>query len=144
MEQSRLVIAIALSLLVFVVWTFFFVEKKEDQPPKPAQEKEQKTDKKQEILKKEKIIAEKIPLAAKVPDLPVKPSRTVTVKTPLYRVKISETGAVFKSFVLNNYRETIDAHSPLLEMISPDISDGTVSLGFAGNGLKSLDDAVFS
>jgi YidC/Oxa1 family membrane protein insertase len=29
-------------------------------------------------------------------------------------------------------------------MISPDISDGTVSLGFAGNGLKSLDDAVFS
>jgi YidC/Oxa1 family membrane protein insertase len=51
---------------------------------------------------------------------------------------------VFKSYVLKNYRKTIDADSPLLEMISPDISDGTIRLGFAGNSLSGLDDAVFS
>ncbi len=144
MEQARLIIAIALSLLVFILWNFFFVEKKEDQPPRQAQQKEQKTDKKPEILKKEQIIAEKSPLSGQVPTLPAKPPRTVTIKTPLYMVKISEKGAVFKSFVLNNYRKTIDANSPLFEMISPDISGGTIRLGFAGNSVSGLDDAVFS
>jgi YidC/Oxa1 family membrane protein insertase len=144
MEQARLIIAIALSLLVFILWNFFFVEKKEDQPPRQAQQKEQKTDKKPEILKKEQIIAEKSPLSGQVPTLLAKPPRTVTIKTPLYMVRISEKGAVFKSFVLNNYRKTIDANSPLFEMISPDISGGTIRLGFAGNSVSGLDDAVFS
>ena len=144
MEQARLVIAIALSLLVFVIWNFFFVEKKVNPPPKQAQQKELKTDNKSEILKKEQITVEKLPSIDKVPALPVKPSRTVTVKTPLYRVKISEKGAVFKSFLLNNYRKTIDADSPLLEMISPDISGGTIRLGFTGDSLTGLNDAIFS
>jgi YidC/Oxa1 family membrane protein insertase len=144
MEQARLIIAIALSLVVFILWNIFFVDKKENQSPKQAQEKEQKTDKKPEILKKEQIIAEKLPLSAKIPALPAKPSRTLTVKTPLYVVKISEKGAVFKSYVLKNYRETTGVDSPLLEMIPPDISDGTIRLGFAGNSLSGLDDAVFS
>jgi len=149
MEQARLFIAIALSLLVFIIWNIFFVKKKVDQPPKQAQQKEQKTDNKSEILKseilkKEQTTLEKLPSIDKIPALPVKPSRTVTVKTPLYRVKISEKGAVFKSFVLNNYRKTIDADSPLLEMISPDISGGTIRLGFAGNSLTGLNDAIFS
>jgi len=143
MDQARLVIAIALSLLVFIVWNFFFVEKKVNPPPKQAQQKEQKTEKKSEILTKEQNTAEKLPSIDKVPALPVKPSRTVTVKTPLYKIQISEKGAVFKSYVLNNYRETIDADSPLLEMISPDISGGTIRLGFAGNSLTGLDDAIF-
>ena len=149
MEQARLFIAIALSLLVFIIWNIFFVKKKVDQPPKQAQQKEQKTDNKSEILKseilkKEQITVEKLPSMDKVPALPVKPSRTVTVKTPLYRVKISEKGAMFKSYVLNNYRKTIDADSPLLEMISPDISGGTIRLGLAGNSIDGLDDAIFS
>jgi len=148
MEQARLFIAIALSLLVFIMWNFFFAEKKIDQPPKQVQQKEQKTDKKPAILpamlKDGTIVAEKSPLSSKISALPVKPSRTVTVKTPLYKVKISEKGAVFKSYVLNNYRKTMDADSPLLEMISPDIPDGTIHLGFSGNSLSGLDDAVFS
>jgi YidC/Oxa1 family membrane protein insertase len=144
MEQARLVIAIALSLFVFILWNFFFAEKKENQPPKQAQEKQQKTDDKPNILKKEQIVAKKTSLPAKIPALPLKPSRTVTIKTPLYMVKISEKGAVFKSYVLKNYRETTDADSPLLEMIPPDISEGTIRLGFAGNSISGLDDAVFS
>ena len=144
MEQARLIIAIVLSLLVFILWNVFFVEKKEDQLPKQAQKKEQKTKEKPEIVKKEQLIEEKPPLSVKIPALPEKPARTVTVKTPLYRVKISEKGAVFKSYVLNNYRETVETDSPLLEMIPPDISEGTIRLGFSGNSLGGLDDAVFS
>jgi len=144
MEQARLFIAIALSLIVFILWNFFFVEKKVNQLPKQAQQKEQKTDKKLEILKKEQVMTETLSLSDKVHAQPTKPSRIITAKTPLYVVTISEKGAVFKSFVLNNYRKTIDADSPLLEMISPDISGGTIRLGFAGNSLSGLDDAVFS
>jgi YidC/Oxa1 family membrane protein insertase len=144
MDQARLIIAIALSLFVFILWNFFFAEKKENQPPKQAQEKQQKTEDKPNILKKEQVVAKKTSLPAKIPALPLKPSRTVTIKTPLYMVKISEKGAVFKSYVLKNYRETTDADSPLLEMIPPDISEGTIRLGFAGNSLSGLDDAVFS
>ena len=148
MEQARLFIAIALSLLVFIMWNFFFAEKKIDQPPKQVQQKEQKADKKPAtlpaMLQEGTIVAEKSPLSSKISALPVKPSRTVTVKTPLYKVKISEKGAVFKSYVLNNYRKTMDADSPLFEMISPDIPNGTIHLGFSENSLSGLDDAVFS
>ena len=143
MEQARLVIAIALSLFVFVLWNFFFAEKKENQPPKPDQQKEQKSDEIPNILRKDQVVA-KTSLPVKIPDTPLKPARTVTVKTPLYVVRISEKGAVFKSYVLKNYRETIDADSPLLEMIPPDISEGTIRLGFSGNSLGGLDGAVFS
>jgi len=144
MEQARLVIAIALSLFVFIIWNVFFVEKKVNPPPKQVQQKEQRADNMPDILTKEQITPEKLPSIDKVPGLPVKPSRTVTVKTPLYQVKISEKGGVFKSFILNNYRETIDVDSPLLEMISPNISGGTIRMGLAGNSLKGLDDAIFS
>jgi YidC/Oxa1 family membrane protein insertase len=144
MEQARLIIAIALSVLVFILWNFFFAEKKENQPPKQAQQIEQATDKKPEILKKEHVVTETLPSSDKVHAQLITPSRTVTVKTPLYMVKISEKGAVFKSFVLNNYRKTIDADSPLFEMISPDISGGTIRLGFAGHSVSGLADAVFS
>jgi YidC/Oxa1 family membrane protein insertase len=144
MEQARLIIAIVLSLVVFILWNFFFIDKKENPPLKQAQEKEQKTDKKSEVSKKEKVILEKPPLAASISGPPIKASRTVTVKTPLYVVKISEKGAVFKSYVLKNYRETTDVDSPLLEMIPEDISDGIIRLGFAGNSLRGLDDAVYS
>ena len=144
MEQARLVIAIALSLFVFILWNFFFAEKKENQPPKPIQKEEQKAGDKPNILKKEQVVAKKSTLPAKIPTLPMKPARTVTVKTPLYIVKISEKGAVFKSYVLKNYRETIDADSPLLEMIPPSISDGSICLGFAGSSISGFHDAVFS
>jgi YidC/Oxa1 family membrane protein insertase len=62
----------------------------------------------------------------------------------LYTAKISEKGAVFKSFVLKKYRKTIDPDSPLFDMINPDLSQGTVRIGFAENSLKGIDDAMFS
>jgi YidC/Oxa1 family membrane protein insertase len=148
MEHARLLIAIALSLIVFIVWNFFFVAKKVDQPLEQTRQAEQQTgqqtDKKPDIQKKEQVIADTSPQFGQVPSLPAKPSRTITVSSPLYVVKISEKGAVFKSFVLKEYRDTIDTDSPFYEMISPDISGGTVRVGFAGNSLSGLDDAVFS
>jgi len=149
MEHARLFIAIGLSLLVFIGWNFFFVDKQEEKIPKQAIQAEQYSNKTSGITKKQKTPKETPPLktAAPIEGIGVEtttPSRTITVNLPFYTAKISEKGAVFKSFVLNNYRETIDADSSLLDMINPDLSQGTVRIGFADNSLQGIDDAVFS
>ena len=94
MEHARLFIAIALSLLVFVVWNFLFVDNKTGQLPKQAIQSEQQADKKAEPQEKEKVLKETTPVKGVSPltDIsaePTKPSRVITVNLPLYTVKIS-------------------------------------------------------
>ena len=142
MEHLRLFIAIGLSLLVFIVWNFFFVDKKKDTLPQQTMNAEQQAKKAPGIQEKPATVT--APSLKDTPSEQIEPSRTITVNSKLYTVKISERGAVFKSFVLKQHKETIDADSPLLEMISPDLTEGTVRVGFADNSLPGLDGAVFS
>jgi YidC/Oxa1 family membrane protein insertase len=149
MEHLRLFIAIGLSLLVFIAWNFFFVEKQKEPLPQQTIQAEQQSKKTKGITEKQKTPQGTPPLKATPPlreiaSGPIKPSRTITVNLPFYTAKISEKGAVFKKFVLNKYRKTIDADSPLLDMINPDLSQGTVQIGFAGNSLQGINDAIFS
>ena len=142
MEHLRLFIAIGLSLLVFIMWNFFFVDKKKDMLPQQTMKAEQQEKKAPEIKEKPVTVTE--PSLIDTSSEQITPSRTITVNGPLYTVKISEKGAVFKSFVLKKFKETINADSPLLEMISPDLTGGTVRVGFADNSLQGLNGAVFS
>jgi YidC/Oxa1 family membrane protein insertase len=142
MEHLRLFIAIGLSLLIFIVWNFFFVDKKKDTLPQETIKAEQLAKKAPET--QEKLATVTAPSLKETPSEQIKPSRTITVNSPLYTVKISEKGAVFKSFVLKNYKETINVDSPLLDMISPDLTGGTVRVGFADNSLHGFNGAVFS
>ncbi len=149
MEHVRLFIAIGLSLLVFIVWNVLFVDKEKGRPPQQAIQAEQQSNKTSRITEKQQTPEKTIPLKTQPPlkenaSKPIKPSRTITVNLPLYTAKISEKGAVFKSFVLKKYRKTIDPESPSFDMINPDLSQGTVRIGFAGNSLKGIDDAMFS
>ena len=149
MEHLRLFIAIGLSLLVFIGWNFFFVDQQKEKLPQQAIQAEQQPKKTSGITEKQKTFQGTPPLKATPPlkeiaSESIKPSRTITVNLPFYTVKISEKGAVFKSFVLNKYRKTIDADSPLLDMINPDLFQGTVRIGFAGNSLQGINDANFS
>ena len=149
MEHLRLFIAIGLSLLVFIGWNFFFVDQQKEKLPQQAIQAEQQPNKTSGITEKQKTFQGTPPLKATPPlkeiaSESIKPSRTITVNLPFYTVKISEKGAVFKSFVLNKYRKTIDADSPLLDMINPDLFQGTVRIGFAGNSLQGINDANFS
>ena len=102
MEQGRVLIAIALSFAVFFVWNFFFVEKPDvEQQPSAVEETVAET-------KTESAPASSTMAPAKLGDAFVAPekagskdvaaARTITVKTPLYVVRISENGAVFKGF----------------------------------------------
>jgi YidC/Oxa1 family membrane protein insertase len=149
MEHLRLFIAIGLSLLVFIVWNVLFVDKQKEKIPQQAIQSEQQSNKTSRTTEKQKTPKETTPLKTQPPlkespSAPVKPSRTITVNLPLYTAKISEKGAVFKSVVLKKYRETIDPNSPFYEMINPDLSQGTVRIGFAGNSFQGIGDAMFS
>ncbi|HEA66073.1 hypothetical protein LCGC14_1507990 [marine sediment metagenome] len=136
MEKARLFMAIALSFLVFFLWNVFFVEKETVEPPTaktqaPIIEMEESFDKKEQPAEKEEV-------------KPVKTARTIQVNTPLYTVKISEKGSAIKSFVLKRYREQVELDSPLKEIVSKNLPDGTLLMGFAGKSIPGLDRAVFS
>ena len=155
MDQSRLLIAIVLSLGIFLVWSFFFgPQEVKRQPEKkveaPTAEKEQPAEDKGQVkplpaetekAETEKIIPSEQP-AAEV--TPAKIAKTITVDTPLYQAKISENGAVFYSFLLKTHRERVGKDSPLKQILTNDETLGVGRLGFAGKSITGLDKAVFT
>jgi len=149
MEQARLLIAIVLSALIFLLWQLFFVDKdaiqqsakKTEQPPvKEEQVKESKPYPKEQ----EMAAADKTPDSDTEISAPVRIPRNITVDTPFYQVQLSEEGGGLTSFILKKYREKVAKDSPLQELIPQKDSIETVLLGFAGKSLSGLDNAVFS
>ena len=51
-------------------------------------------------------------------------ARVITVETPLYSVAINENGAVFQSYVLKEYKESIDPDAAYKELIDPTVQPG--------------------
>ena len=149
MEQARLLIAIVLSALVFLVWQFFFVDR--DAVQKTAPKSEQPPAKAEQGKRAEPYTApqaggptQPTTMAESAVAQPAKTARIYTVETPLYRAKISESGAGFISFILKNYREEVAKDSPLKEILPQENFLGTVLIGYDGQSLPGLDGAVFS
>ncbi len=149
MEQGRLFIAIALSFLIFFLWNYFFVEKpappEESAPVEQAQsappvttgsQPYQAAPAPQEGPAPESLSApEAPPIAAGAPRL--------TISTPLYSAQISAQGALFKSFELKKFRETVDSDSTPKNVIPPENQFGFPQMSFAGPSLPGLKDAIF-
>ena len=143
MEQARIFVAIALSFVVFLLWEIFFVDKQVVE--KPIQDLQTETISKEELSLKE-INTESVDHTALIKEdalKTIKPPRVVRVNTPLYSAMLSEKGAVFKSFVLNKYKESMETDSPLLEMIPPELHNGTIKISLAENSVPALNDAFF-
>ena len=143
MDQARVFVAIALSFAVFLLWEIFFVDKQVVETPK--QDLQTETISKEELYIKE-INTESVDHTALFKEDALKtitPPRVVRVNTPLYSAIISEKGAVFKSFVLNKYKESMEPDSPLLEMIPPELHNGTIKISLAENSVPTLNDAFF-
>ncbi|MBT8373500.1 MAG: membrane protein insertase YidC [Deltaproteobacteria bacterium] len=152
MENSRMIIAIVLSMLVFLVWEFFFSEMLTDKDKakkvKTAQI-EKEIPKKEQVQKpyiKEKEIGTAKELIEEKKELPSKDdlARIITVNTPLYSVKISEKGALFNSFVLKKYRETVELDSPYKEIIVKKNEKGSIFFGLEDKSIDGIENALFS
>jgi len=149
MEQARLLIAIVLSVLVFLIWQVFFVDKQAGQKAAKRVEqppvKEEPVKQAKPIPQPPKVVEpEKSAATEALVSGPARIPRSITVDTPYYKVSLSEKGAGFTSFVLKKYRDTVQKDSPLKELLPRQDSIESVLTGFAGNKLPDLDTAVFS
>ena len=148
MDQARMFIAIVLSFLVFFVWEMFFVDRDAMKQPveAPAPQGEAMAP---DVATGEQTTsvapADTGPAVSAAPGgIEKKAGRNVVVQTRLYEAVLDEDGAVFKSFVLKKYRKTVAPDSENLELIDPKVvGDGSVELGFVGQAVKGLDDAVY-
>ena len=147
MDQARLLIAIVLSLVVFLAWHFIFSPQEDRQQATKKVEAPAAT-KEQPVAEKEKPVTEETKKIepAQEPTAPVvapKTARTITVDTPFYQARISENGAVFYSFLLKNYRERVAKDSALKQILTGDETLGVGQLGFSGKSISGLDKAIF-
>ena len=150
MEQSRLLLAIVISLVIFLAWQFFFAPPPPEQQPvkkaeEPAGAKEQPVQT-QDQAKPYSADSEQTGLTAQPATggtaTPI--ARTITVETPLYEAKISESGAVVYSFLLKKYRESVQKNAQLKQVLINERAVGVGHLGFSGKSIAGLDKAVFS
>lgn len=145
MDHARVILAIALSFLVFIVWQFLFASK---EPVRRAEKSATAPSTAEEKIATEKPYAQN---QEAVKGTEVKPSapaekagRTITVDTPLYRVEFSEVGAAVKSIVLKKYREHVKKDSPLKQLVAPVLENGTDLVSFVPSGQTELNDAVYT
>ena len=134
MEQVRIIVAIALSLLVFLLFELYFNEKKQPViPTEPAAESQidktaEKTSDTQTSDTGEASTNDTYEVETTV--LPERPDRILEIKTQKYAVRLSENRATLKSFLLNDYNESIDPDSPKLQMVDQSLGQGTMGLNF--------------
>ncbi len=157
MEQARILIAIGLSFLVFFLWELFFIDRDSVPPPEqpqktaegpreevpPAETPPEAPDTAEETAAQplESTTGETTTAPAAQPDIG-RPTRTITVDTPLYRMTLSEQGAVLTSCVLKNYRESVEKTAPMKELI-PESVGATLLTDFAGGAARDMENAIF-
>jgi YidC/Oxa1 family membrane protein insertase len=139
MDQMRLLVALVLSFLVFMLWNVFFAQEPKQRPVPQLQQDARVEEKSQPTAMPPKLDAAP---AATLKAEPQRPSRSLTVETPLYRAGLTEKGASINSFVLKDYRATAAPNSTLQNLL-PD--NGTIDGIFVGmSGLSTgLENAVF-
>ena len=148
MEQGRLLLAIGLSFLVLFVWSTFFVEQPPvDETPEPAATQETVVEK---PARGDADISEekRIPVAGaaepQTDGVSAPPSREVSVVTPFYTVRLTSQGASFTSYILNDYRESVDPDAPKKQLIDDKVKRGILHTGMAQRSLAGMENAVFS
>lgn len=138
MEQSRILIAIVLSLIVLFAWDFL-VNRQPVGTPAPAVD----TAAPQPQPSTPETAAKPQGPPAPVLARPVATNaRIITIDTPLYQARIDENGGALVGFVLKNYRKSVEADAPLLDIID-DKAKG-LPLALTAEALPGLKTAVFS
>jgi YidC/Oxa1 family membrane protein insertase len=131
--DKRALLALALSFLVFFVWSSLFKPKPKEKPPE-----EQVTVKKKEG---KPPLEEKIaPLGGKRDVLAEAQTgfQDITVETEIYRAVFSGSGPQIKSFQLKKYRSALGKNAPLKELVHVNDKGGYgFKLGFSGKNVPT-------
>ena len=145
MEQMRLLLAIVLSFLVFVVWQWLFVE-----PEMARQAQDQTTVVEEPAQTRDAPSPTTAPADTVVSSGPMpeptedgRKARVVRVETPLFSAVFSEKGATLDDLTIKNYRETTAPDSGLKDMVRPRARLINFQTGLTGGFVKGLEDAVY-
>ena len=130
MEHFRLIAAIVLSLAVFLIYDFLFVDRRDVPPPEIPRETVEETPERPD---RPGIIDETGPdPIAELPELPEQRFETISINTPLYEAEISEMGASIRRLDLKEYFEHTGPASPRKAMIPEENTLGTGLVGISG------------
>ncbi len=144
MDQIRLVLAVVLSILVFLVWDFFFMPDRPSPPAPSEQTTERSSSDRDQPYQPERAPVDQRGDDLTLPvddsersgpderDLSARQSIALTVETPLYSLDISELGATFVRFDLKEYRESNQAEAPRKSLVSEHNQNGTLAFDLAG------------
>ena len=110
MEESRLILALVLSFVVFMLWFFIFTPKQDEKTEEAQKQNPAQTQPSHTITRKttepdlnfQPIIKQ----SASVID-PQRMARTITIKTPLYNISLSEQGASIIDMTLNHFCDIV-------------------------------------
>jgi YidC/Oxa1 family membrane protein insertase len=145
MDQTRMIVAVVLTILVFSIWQLFFGDRKAVKPAVNEEPVVQVFERAVENKNNPEVAGEvQEPSQVKGAAESYKTPKIISIDTPLYQVLISEKGAVFQSFKLKNYREAIGKDAPPKELIDPKISMGSMRSGFTGHSVPGVSEAVYS
>jgi YidC/Oxa1 family membrane protein insertase len=147
MDQMRLLLALVLSFLVFMLWNVFFGQEAQQKPTPQLRQEAQKEEKSEpEATKPTKPApfsgtkpALESTAATKSDRLP----RQITVETPLYRAVLSEKGAGISSFLLKKYRAAADADSPLMNLFPENSKVDGLLVGLSSMGAGAFENELF-
>ena len=146
MEQSRLIIAIAVSFGIFLAWSFFFAPKTPENVPEVVQTQTESTQQQAAAQASDSVDAPPADFQVAAVDTEAnRKAKTITVDHDLYRITLSEKGASVIAMTLRRYKETVDDDSPNKELLPDNLKIGTVSTSLEDGELKSdLSDKIFT
>ncbi len=142
MDQMRLLVALVLSFLVFMLWNVFFAPDTKQQRPTPQLQQEAKVEQKGQPAPAVPQPEPATPPPAAAKPEPQRVGRQITVETPLYKVGLTENGAAINSFVLKNYQVDVDPSSPLQNLL-PENGELNGLFVATGAGTQPIEGAVF-
>ncbi len=143
MEQVRLIIAIALSFVVFFIWDAFFVEKKPVVKAPVDQVEQLPAEGLTGAPTEETAVAMNEQVQAVKPEIQQK-SRNIVVSTDKYEALLDERGAAITSFKLKDYMDSVGENASMLELIPGVVKGGTALVAFEDSSLGGLHAAQFS
>jgi YidC/Oxa1 family membrane protein insertase len=144
MDQMRLLIALVLSFLVFMLWNVFFGQESKQKPIPQLQQEAVKEDKKGPATSATPSPGSKAAVPGLAPAVKLdRAARQITIETPLYKAVISEKGAGITSFVLKKFRATANDDSPLMNLLPENGSINGLLLGLASKGNSTLENVLF-
>ncbi|SHK42146.1 YidC/Oxa1 family membrane protein insertase [Desulfatibacillum alkenivorans DSM 16219] len=147
MENIRLILAVVLSMMVFIAYQYFFGPKPpQGQSPVESQEIAEVQQSAQAPAQEAAAAITPAPAAAPIPEIeapPGRPARDIIVDTPLYHAVFTEKGAGLTSLTLKDYFETQGENADPKKVLDLPPGAATMLNTMQRGSLGNLETAIF-